>query len=440
MDKKYDLLIVGGGPAGLMAARVAGENGLHTALLERRKTITSTKRVDGGGLSPINEYICGEKLTFNPKAKRIGFPVNGFSIKYDGPYQDMYGFRIFSPSGKMISFGDHEKLKNDPKKNRLGVALDKGALLQGLLEDAQAAGVEIFLNTNVTAIEIGENSVKLTGNGEPFEGSFVIAADGINSRLARLMGMNKDRKFIATMVDRVWNLEGIDLPQIVGISFVVTDYGNFFVSRVCRKGNYHVGVSTYHPGDDLEGRLNKFVHEDPVYSHWFKGAKKTEEHACVVNLFSPMQEPFKDNVLFVGDSAWLMEISNPFAIICGWKAANAVTLAVLDGKLNKEGITSYLQWWEDKFYGPHGQVEFKLIHLDDYLDADAIDYLAGLVKEPLISTMNFYKLFSTIGSTYGELFPVIQEERPDVMEKLMSIVNEMDEIEAKAKKAGFPNR
>jgi hypothetical protein len=135
-----------------------------------------------------------------------------------------------------------------------------------------------------------------------------------------------------------------------------------------------------------------------------------------------------------------MEISNPFAIICGWKAANAVTLAVLDGKLNKEGITSYLQWWEDKFYGPHGQVEFKLIHLDDYLDADAIDYLAGLVKEPLISTMNFYKLFSTIGSTYGELFPVIQEERPDVMEKLMSIVNEMDEIEAKAKKAGFPNR
>ena len=440
MNKKYDLVIVGGGPAGLMAARVAGENGLHTALLERKKTLTSARRVDGGGLSPINEYVCGEKLTFNPKAKRIGFPVNGFSIRYDGPYRDMYGFRIFSPSGKMISFGDHEKLKKDPEKNRLGVSLEKGALLQGLLEDVQATGVEIFPNTNVTAIETGENSVKVTGNGKPFEGSFVIAADGINSRLARLMNMNKDRKFIATMVDRVWNLEGIDLPQIVGISFVVTDYGNFFVSRVCNKGNYHVGVSSYDPSDDLGGILEKFVYEDPVYSPWFKGAKKTEEHTCVVNLLAPIKEPFKDNVLFVGDSAWLMEISNPFAIICGWKAANVVTLAVLDGKLNKEGITSYLQWWEDKFYGPHGQVEFKPIHLDDYLDADAIDYLAGLVKEPLISTMNFYKLFSTIGSTYAELFPIIQEERPDVMEKLMDIANEMDEIEAKAKKAGFPNR
>ena len=80
------------------------------------------------------------------------------------------------------------------------------------------------------------------------------------------------------------------------------------------------------------------------------------------------------------------------------------------------------------------------MHLDDYLDAEAIDYLASLVKEPFENTMNFYTLFNTIGSTFGGLFPVIQEERPDVMEKLMKIANEMDEIEEKARKVGFPNR
>ena len=36
MTKKYDLVIVGAGPGGAMAAKTAGENGLKTALLERK--------------------------------------------------------------------------------------------------------------------------------------------------------------------------------------------------------------------------------------------------------------------------------------------------------------------------------------------------------------------------------------------------------------------
>jgi len=440
MAKKYDLVIVGGGPAGLMAARVAGENGLKTALLERKTDITKVRRVDGGGLVPINEYMCGEILTFNPEAKRIGFPVSGFSVKYDGPYQDMYGFRFYSPSGKSFSFGDHEKLKKDPEKNRMGVAIDKELLLKGLLEDAEAVDVDIFPGTNVTGIEKKESNVVVTGNGKPFEGTFVIAADGVNSRIAYLMGMNKERKYIGNLIDRVWHLEGIEIPEVAGISFIFTTYGFFFVTTICHRNQYHLGLSTYNARDDLEPKLKKIMYEDKVYSSWLKEARKIGETSCVVNMFSPIKEPFKDNVLFVGDSAWLLELTNPFAIMCGWKASNAVTLALLDGKIDKEGISTYLEWWQKKFYEPYGSDEFKPVHLEDFLNADDLDYLVGLIKEPFAATMNFYKMLHTIGSTYAELFPVIQEERPDVMEKLMTIINNMDEIEEKARKAGFPNR
>jgi len=41
---KYDLIVAGGGPAGLMAAKTAAEDGLKVLLLERKKEIARITR------------------------------------------------------------------------------------------------------------------------------------------------------------------------------------------------------------------------------------------------------------------------------------------------------------------------------------------------------------------------------------------------------------
>lgn len=442
MNRKYDLIVVGAGPAGLTAAKVAAENGLKTALLERKTDMTRVCRVDGGNLSPINEYVFGQICTFNPTIKRIAFPVSGFSIPYDGPYRNVYGFNLFSPTGRRITFGDRKKQKQDPEKYRVGISLDKEILLQGLLNEARAAGAQIFSGTNVTGIVKKKSFVELTGNGEAFAADFIIAADGVNSLLARLMGMNKDRTFYATYLDCSWTFEGLDIPQAdEDLTFVLTAYGTFSVLSCAQKGRFEVGVSSFNPlKSDLLEKLTTFVYKDAVYSRWFQGGTKTREHACICTELSPIKEPFKDNVLFIGDAAWLQEISNAAAVCCGWKAANAVTLALMNSKLDKDGIACYLEWWQKYFYGPCGNLEFKPITIQDFLSADDLDYLAGLIQAPLSPTLNFYKFFSTIGETYGELFPVIAEQRPDVMEKMMGLVNSMEETEKEVRRVGFPNR
>jgi digeranylgeranylglycerophospholipid reductase len=440
MTKKYDLVIVGGGPAGLTAAKFAGENGLKTALLDRKTDIPKIRRVDGGVLSPINEYTFSQTVVFNPRLKKICFPASGFSVPYDGPYRNVFGFAVYSPGGKKFTFGDRPYQKQSPDQRRAGVTLDKELLLRGLLADAQANGVDVFPGTNVTGVEKQGDTVIVTGNGEQYECAFCIAADGVNSRLVRHLGLNRERKFFATHNEMIWYLEGIEIPEVEGICFVFTMDGSFFVSSSLQKGHYHVGVTTHQPADDLNAKIEKFVYEDKVYSPWFKGAKKTGASCCIVNMHAPMKEPFKDNVLIISDAAWLMEVSNAIAMVCGWKAANAVTLALLEGKPNRDGLASYFDWWQKYFYEPYGEMDFKPIELQDFFDADDLDYLVGLVKEPRVATMDFYKLIGTIGNTYGELFPTIGEERPDVMAKLMGVLDKMEEAEEASKKAGFPNK
>ena len=79
MAKVFDVVIVGGGPAGLMAAKVAGQNGLDVALIERKKNVTAIQRSCQTMVAIEDEYYFGERMYFDEKQRRIVFPGNNFS-------------------------------------------------------------------------------------------------------------------------------------------------------------------------------------------------------------------------------------------------------------------------------------------------------------------------------------------------------------------------
>ena len=110
MAQHYDLVVVGAGPAGIMAARVAAENGLSVVLLERKKNIAAVKRSCATMFAVEDDYLFGERMFFNERQKKLTFPVNGFSVNYDGPYKNFYGQMLYAPDGKTcLQIGDYEE-------------------------------------------------------------------------------------------------------------------------------------------------------------------------------------------------------------------------------------------------------------------------------------------------------------------------------------------
>jgi len=230
------------------------------------------------------------------------------------------------------AFKDWREMKKDPEKNRVAVALDKGLLLKGILDEAEKKqDVDIYLKTHLTTIKKSGEMWKITADKNEFVAKCVIAADGVNSRITRILSFNKQRKFMGTSLYLTLTMDNFEPPEGKdGFIFILTNYGVFDVLPICHEVKFHVGSFTRNQKDNLLEKIEKLMNEDKVYSPWFKKARKTGEvQSWVVNLISPIKNPYHDGVLIIGDAAWVQEMGNMGALCCGWKAAHALTLAFI---------------------------------------------------------------------------------------------------------------
>jgi hypothetical protein len=130
------------------------------------------------------------------------------------------------------------------------------------------------------------------------------------------------------------------------------------------------------------------------------------------------------------------------AMMCGRKAANAVTLAFRDNKLDAEGITSYLEWWNKSFPGSHDyKAFFRPFAMMDQLTKDDTNYLYSIISDYLPYSMNPYKMVENLGAALPELIPQIQAERPELIDKFQKMqAIPVEELLAASAETGFPNR
>jgi len=212
-------------------------------------------------------------------------------------------------------------------------------------------------------------------------------------------------------------------PNVVTLThgFLKEGGASMFTIPQATEGIHSILVLSVDPRVDLEAACDYFMKE-AFCAPWFKNAKKMRKFTANENCCSPIIEPYKARVLVAGDVGTTQELENPGAMICGWKAGQAISTAVQEANLGLEitGISRYVNWWKDAYINYYDQEAYIKAFSHPFIltTAEEVNYVYGLIKETLPACWHPYTLGVVLGNAAAKVMPIIQRERPDILQKL----------------------
>jgi digeranylgeranylglycerophospholipid reductase len=298
--ERYDVVVVGAGPAGARAASASASAGARTLLVDRREELGH----------PVQ---CGE---FVPTPEELG-------TLFDAPALIREAFWI--PDGTALR-ATHTMVCVSPFGHRYrfplaGFTLSRRAFDKALALDAEGRGAELRFPWGVTQVR---GSEVVFARGDPVEAKVVIAADGPVSTVARSVGFHPDRemyRMVTATVDQAWDDE-------IDIYFGHLAPGGY-AWAFPRRDDANVGIGVTHlpRGVGLDQLLDRFVRSQglpPAHdrTHWW------------VPIGPPPETLVAGSTLITGDAANLVMATNgggiPTAMLSGWLAGEAAAAHVLE--------------------------------------------------------------------------------------------------------------
>jgi len=288
---RYDVVIVGAGPAGTAAGKVLARNGLDVLIADRAR-FPRTK-LCGGGLTPKTVALLKEIFGVSPVDKIAHVQSREFALYNRTRFINSY---------------------TDDKQIHLISRLDLDNML---LNGAMAAGCDFSGDTFVN--EFDNQHVYL--NGVKVRYKYLIGADGVNSNVRRHIGKRLNKKDIATALQ--FDIPEIDTELKVKIYFGYVKYGYAWIFP--KKAHTSVGIACL----DYKKRKVKQNFEDFLKDiGLYRDYKKYDLRGALLPYGTYIEKPYKDNILLVGDAAGYVEpLSGEgiyFALLSGKYASEAI--------------------------------------------------------------------------------------------------------------------
>lgn len=370
MPETCDVLIVGGGPAGLAAAEAAAKQGVRALVLERQNEIGYPVHTSGG--SWISDM------------RALGIPEHLYH-----PIQKVY---FVSPKREVPLYYEQA----------VCCVIDVRGVYQHLAGRAVSAGASIRMRHTVeqTVIEdgrvLGVTAKTHVGERVTFTAPVTIDASGV----ARHVGVRTEMgdAFHRYGFGAEYDLYAPNYPQdelylIMGSQYAPRGYAWAFPRG---NGRVRLGVGVLHPDCDDDARvyLDRIMHELPQFAGKFKDASPIEYHTGLFPSEGPVERFSRDGLLLAGDSgghgSTLVGEGIRFAIYSGQLAGQVAAEAVRVGDTSTKALSRFDKQWRSRF-GRDMDISYLINkHIANYTDEQwdsGLDLLKRLTPSQAAQTL-----------------------------------------------------
>ena len=308
---KYDVIVVGCGPAGSSAARRCALKGLKTLIIEKEK---------------LPRYKpCGGGITTNTQSM-LDFPLTDDLID-----NECFGLRI-----NYKEYRIEERIDE-----RVAILTMRDRFDAYLAEKAMEAGAELKENEKVKVLDVMDSGVGVRTDKGEYKAEVVVGADGVTSRVAMYVrpAYRPDELFLA--VETEIPEKNIKQSGVMDIYFGSTPtfppfgYGWVFPKRK----HLSVGVG---------GRLIDFKNPVSTLDRFIKSvglARKGKAFSHLLPIGGYKRKLCSNRILLVGDAAGFVDPINGegiyYAVASGIKAAEVIDGAHKDDDFSEKRMMEY---------------------------------------------------------------------------------------------------
>ncbi|MCD4702840.1 MAG: NAD(P)/FAD-dependent oxidoreductase [Methanosarcinaceae archaeon] len=329
MKDSYDVIVVGAGPGGSIAAKTAALKGLDVLLIEKRQEIGDPVRCAEGvdkislrhHIKPDHRWICA----------------------------DLKGSYIYSPDGTVV------EMSAEMSGAEVGYVLERKLFDRALADESAMAGAEVMVKTRATGLIIEDDTVcgvKLMHMGEEYtvRSKIVIGADGIESKVGRWAGIDTSLKPKDMETCVQYLVSGANIDQGYCYFYLGNDVAPGGYVWLFPKGgnlaNVGVGLLGSKSGKQRPiDYLNKFIKEK------LPDASTIEMVYGGVPVQGPIERTIANGLMLIGDAA---RQSDPItgggiinALDAGKIAGKVAADAIRKGDCSTETLQDYEEQWRE---------------------------------------------------------------------------------------------